>query len=186
MIIVDWWNWWKEVEWEEGWMSAEPSIIEIELCHQVGIFLLKIFPLEICFIMFFWLSCFSTASLVMSRGRGIEKVIHYMPYINQALLIIQYFIHYTKGDAVTEELYIALYIITDCTRRNKMRWEWGDARDPSLKSHSEVFARGHRGGVSNLQFPRIFKSSSHQQHLHIISEIFEEVWVLDGMSCIHI
>ena len=113
------------------------------------------------------MSCFSTASLVMSRGRGIEKVIHCMPYINQTLLIIQYFIHYTKGDAVTEELYITLYIITDSTRHNKMRWEWGDARDPSLKSHSEVFACGHRGGVSNLQFPRIFKSS-HQQHQHQI------------------
>ena len=96
-------------------------------------------------------------------GGGIEKVIHCMPYINQTLLIKQYFIHYTKGDAVTEELYITLYIITDSTRHNKMRWEWGDARDPSLKSHSEVFACGHRGGVSNLQFPRIFKSS-HQQH----------------------
>ena len=30
-------------------MSAEPSIIEIELCHQVGIFLLKIFYLKIFF-----------------------------------------------------------------------------------------------------------------------------------------
>ena len=39
----------KGVEWEEGWMSAEPSIIEIELCHQVGIFLLKIFYLKIFF-----------------------------------------------------------------------------------------------------------------------------------------
>ena len=44
-----------------------------------------------------------------------------MPYVNQALLIIQYFIYYTKGDTVTEEFYIALYIITDCTRRNKVR-----------------------------------------------------------------
>ena len=56
--------------------------------------------------------------LVMSRGSGKEKVIHYMPYINQALLIIQYLIHYTKG--VTEELYIALYNIAGCTRYNEM------------------------------------------------------------------
>ena len=53
---------------------------------------------------------------------GIEKVIHCMPYINQTLLIIQYFIHYTKGDAVTEELYITLYIITDSTGHNKMHF----------------------------------------------------------------
>ena len=31
-------------------------------------------------------------------------------------------IHYTKGDAVTEELYITLYIITDSTRHNKMHF----------------------------------------------------------------